>query len=282
VMIGGVLIALAGVLLRFAPNRNRAPLNRAPQPVYTSAPPVGPIKAVDNKPKQAHPGPYKPEPLKSRSHALKNIVGDTEQLEASELTPGQLMAAERTKSIIVSDRKARDTGETLVADADVANADVTDVGASTEAIGMDEMNLGATRAEPNADDEDNIDEVSLDQLVNDEVANDEVNNVAAQPENPKASENNIVSSAAIPLFQTPPRLSPSTLPTAKPSPAPLAPTPPPTHSKAQFASSPLEWHDNEEEFDFLWSEKEQTSTDTEPALKTLNGLEPKKQNPENS
>jgi C-terminal binding-module, SLH-like, of glucodextranase len=262
VMIGGVMIALVGVLLRFAPR------NRTLAPAYTPAPTVSPVKvAQDNKPKQAHPGPYKAEPLKSRSNALKNIVEDTEQLEASELTPGQLMAAERVKSIIVNDRKSRDTSETLI----------TDV--SQDSISMAEMGLETTRIEDELEtgNEINADEINSDQVSADEVTTNKDIYLVSQPDKPDASESNIVSSAAIPLFQTSPRLTAS--PLAMPTPAtPTSPAP----AKAQFASSPLEWHEDEEEFDFRWTDKEKTSTDAKPALKNSNGLEPKKQNPENS
>jgi hypothetical protein len=93
-MLGGVLIAITGVMLRFAPTRERKPVDTPP--------------AVQPQ----SPGPYKPEPLKSRATALKSIAKDTPvedgTPEATEpLMPGQQMAAERTRAMIVADRQAR-------------------------------------------------------------------------------------------------------------------------------------------------------------------------------
>jgi C-terminal binding-module, SLH-like, of glucodextranase len=278
VMIGGVLIALAGVLLRFAPNRNHTPPNREPLPAYTPAPAVSPVKtAQDNKPKRAYPGPYKAEPLKSRSSVLKNLAEDTPvKAPENQLTPGQLMAAERVKSIIVNDRKDRDAGETLVESQITEPVHRAKVALET---------VSETEQEANA--EPAIDQISPDEVGMDEVGMDEVNinediRAVSQTDKPDASDSNIVSSAAIPLFQAPPRLTANPLPTAPPLSKTTPATPITSPAKAQFAASPLEWHGDEDEFDFLWPDKEKTSADAKPALKNLTGLEPKKQNPENS
>lgn len=95
VMVGGILLALVGVMLRFAPNRKAPPL---PSPTQ--------------KPATAHPGPYQSESLKSslpkRSTTLQNLTEDEGAM------PAQLMAAERAKAMITGDRTAR--GQTSDAD----------------------------------------------------------------------------------------------------------------------------------------------------------------------
>lgn len=260
VMIGGVLLALLGVLLRFSPSGDRVSA-----PAYKPAPPVKPKPAVqESKPKSAYIGPYKPEPLKSRSAALKNIVGDKpvtplpEEME-SELMPGQFMAAQRAKAMILNDRKDRGTEE--------IQTTIPESHEGTESA-LDDMHL-----EPEARAE--VNKIELNQPNSEEEQPDEPTPVTAEDtvsEN-LISENTVVSSSAIPLFQTPPRIMPPIkLNTPVIPSSPVKPATQPPVSKAQFASSEA-WHGDEEEFDFLWSEKTEANAD-------VKRLEPKKQNPE--
>jgi hypothetical protein len=234
VMIGGVLVAVLGVMLRFAPNRDRTLA-----PPYTSAPNVN-ADTQNGKPKTAHPGPYKPEPLKSRSAALKNMVGDqpTPSLPGEtedHLMPGQLMAAERARVMIASDRKARDTGETLIAESRGAD------------ISLDDVNVAS------------VSQATSHVEVTDETANEAVK--ADQPiasQQTTRSENEMIASALNPLLPTAPRIPPLKVAT-------------PTISKPQFVPSEV-WQDDEDEFAFLWNDNSDT--------KEVKTLEPKKQNPE--
>ena len=89
VMVGGILLALVGVLLRFVPNRKTSP-------AFSPAP----------KPATVQPGPYQAEPLKpslpKRTTTLQNLTED----EA--VMPAHLMAAERARTMITGDRVARE------------------------------------------------------------------------------------------------------------------------------------------------------------------------------
>jgi hypothetical protein len=258
VMIGGVLLALVGVLLRFSPSGDHAP-------AYKPAPPVKPRPAAqESKPKSAYVGPYKPEPLKSRSAALKTMVGDKpatplpEEMVAedvdSDLTPGQLMAAQRTKAMILNDRKARD------------ESPIPEVQESAEPV----LHL-------EADTYVNLDETKLDETKPDETEPDDSSSEEANSEEsaPAASDNDVVSSTAIPLFQAPRIPTPPLQPEALSTPSQdVKSVPQPTIPKAQFASSEA-WHDNEESFDFLWTKKTKPASDAKQ-------LEPEKQTPENN
>ncbi len=238
VMIGGVLVAVLGVMLRFAPGRHRtlAPSYMLTPTVSSSS--VPDTAAQDARAKSAHPGPYQPEPLKSRSSALKQIVGDkplpeAPLLEDANLTPGQVMAAERTRAMIVNDRKLRDTGETPVTHLE-----------GTEAIRLDDMNFetGLETATPH-------------DPITQETQPADISGEIVKPQQ------------TVPETLSPPHLPPlastalaPTLPIVSTNPVKSA------NPKAQFA--PSQWHDEEDEFAFLWND----SDDAED----LNKLEPKK------
>jgi hypothetical protein len=284
VMVGGVLIAMLGVVLRFWPSEARS----------VTAPKIKtPTTPSQSKGPSAQIGPYKPEPLKSRSAALKNIVGDKitplPETGPDELTPGQLMAAERTRAMIASDRKARDTGETLV-DKTLLNKAMID----KTLTGQSEPNDQAETSESSEDSESTtkIDKTVLaDELLAEETlaetllakktpldepkqavrlseplkssgAASKVDLTIKQAEifgaaKPKATtpDEEDVSSSAIPLFQTPSGATPNPQP------------------KAQFAASEV-WHEDEEEFDFLWAKKDD--------LPEAKSSQPKKPTSENS
>jgi C-terminal binding-module, SLH-like, of glucodextranase len=118
VMISGILLALVGVMLRFAPGRKAVPK---------------PLLSPTTKPATAHPGPYQSEPLKSRSTTLQNLTED------EEVMPAQLMAAERARTMIVGDRVAR--GQTSDAERGLeSQADTTpETSALTENLEVTEL-----------------------------------------------------------------------------------------------------------------------------------------------
>ncbi len=241
VMIGGILIAATGVLLRFAPRTT--PVKTIPQYVPAPSPnqPIDPNTETtqstattnlsnQSKVSTARPGPYQAEPLKSkRSTVLKNAVASTTDLQPSsaetELTPGQFMAAERTKAIIVGDRVAR---EAPSKPAFVPN-DVTTNNESVQVPGVEnETPLETASAELTPE----LNQAST--------TNPETN--AATKTAP--SETPIVSSTAIPLFQP----SSSRL-------APVRPSTVPEQKPPAFNPASLEsWE--EDEFAFLWEEEQ--------------------------
>ncbi|MGL4609566.1 MAG: glucodextranase DOMON-like domain-containing protein [Trueperaceae bacterium] len=95
VMLAGILLAVTGIMLRFAPRAKT---------IEAAPPTTEPLL-----PSSTHPGPYRPDPLKPRGRVLKTLVEDVEPLPPSvplPLTPGQQMAAERAKTMIGADRTA--------------------------------------------------------------------------------------------------------------------------------------------------------------------------------
>jgi hypothetical protein len=264
VMVGGVLIAVAGVVLRFLPGHKSTP-------AYT--PPAAPSKTPQPKAPSAQIGPYKPEPLKSRSAALKNIVGDKvtplPDAEPSELTPGQLMAAERARAMIASDRKARDTGETLVDKTLVDKTLVDEIPEEPKVdktVLADELLAEEITAEPEKI-------IRLNEPLKGLEPAPKIDLTISQADifgEAKKAETENVSSTAIPLFQTPPRAAPAPANnmtannmtannmTANNMTANnmTANSPQTTTPKAQFAASDV-WQEDEDEFDFLWAKKDE-------------------------
>jgi C-terminal binding-module, SLH-like, of glucodextranase len=202
VMIGGVLLAVVGVMLRFSPNR-KAPNRKAETKPLSSS--------IVTDPATVQPGPYQPEPPRSnlpkRSTALKNLTEDAEQ------TPAQLMAAERARAMIVSDRLAR--GQTPATNEEI-----------TPEIRLESETTTTSETTANAMATADLDTADLD---------------TTETSDTTETEESVVSSAAIPLFQTPkiqPLTSPATPQTAKPD----------------FTASGLEsWHDFDDELtNFAW------------------------------
>jgi C-terminal binding-module, SLH-like, of glucodextranase len=208
VMIGGILLALIGVMLRFAPNRKAE---------------ARPTASKVTELATAQPGPYQPEPLKSnlprRSTTLQNLTEDTEA------TPGQLMAAERARAMIVADRLA--SGQTPVND-----EHSSDMGLESETDTTSDM----------------IEESTADVDTPDTSAREEVTTL--EDTNATEVEERVVSSAAIPLFQAP--KIPVTPPVIPQSSRPQ--TSNQQISKADFGASGLEsWNDYDDELaNFNW------------------------------
>ncbi len=256
VMIGGVLIAVLGVLLRFAPrNRSLAPYNSSPS--YNSTPDFETMPSTpDKQPKRTHPGPYQPEPLKSRSTALKNIalknkntapentVGNQPVVSEETATPGQLMAAERTKAMILGDRKLRNTGETPVS-----------IVENTEPIRLDNTDFLAQSERPVEITDVEITDV---ELLADSSATAEVPARKLTPPE-KAQTSASAGVASITSSPVAPHIAPVQL-------TPKAPT----VSRSQFA--PVEvWQDDEDEFAFLWNDRDDSED--------IETLEPDHQSP---
>jgi hypothetical protein len=206
VMVGGILLALVGVMLRFAPKR--APTLPSPT----------------KKPATAQPSPYKAEPLKSslpkRSTSLQNLTKDEGAM------PAQLMAAERARAMIGSDRVAREEtnaiGTGLESDVDTTSESVADAKATESLDAVD--NLGTAENSNTLETSDEIE-----------------------------TEERVVSSTALPLFQAPKIQS---TPPAMPQPSkphlPMQQT-----AKADFGASGLEsWHDHDDELaNFKWEKR---------------------------
>jgi hypothetical protein len=203
VMAGGIFLALVGVMLRFIPSRKTSP-QLSPTP----------------KPASAHPGPYKPEPLKSslpkRSTALQNLTED------EGVMPAQLMAAERTRAMIGSDRVARgqsgDAEMGLESETEIPSESVADV------VGTETSNKGE-----NAD----VAETST----------------TLEVSETEETEEHIISSTALPLFQAPKiQVTPPVIPQTSNPQMPNQPM-----SKADFGASGLEsWNDYDELANFNW------------------------------
>jgi hypothetical protein len=241
VMIGGVTLAVLGVMLRFAPNRKRASA-----PAYTPTPITPNIQE-----KRAHPGPYQPEPLKSRSTTLKQRVGGTpptsEETAAPEesTTPGQLMAAERARAMILGDRKLRDTGETLIANVE-----------NTEPIRLDDMSLDNLSLDNVPLDDAQLDNVPLDNMQLDDVQLHNPNLAARQLKtNDEPTVTSEVGLQEFPLSKKSLESLPPRLHSLASTPNLVTPNVPVTPAKPapQFAASEV-WHDEEDEFAFLWND----------------------------
>jgi hypothetical protein len=256
VMLGGVLIAVTGLLLRFVP---RGQTKTAP---------------AQSVPQRAHPGPYKPEPLKSR---IKSETPNVQTADTDEtLMPGRQMAANRAKAMIVADRQARDAVDVPDSSLPVQQEETQSVAEpivntesivnTTPAVHAEENNA---EEKPKAENDNKQDKkpVTVDLTVrvpdketvesaplslNKQPTNLFAEAVANQPEekNKKAEglESDITSSSAIPLFESP-KVAP--LPSKH-----LTPIPP---SKLDIGASGLEsWNDYEDELaTFEWQTTKQ-------------------------
>jgi C-terminal binding-module, SLH-like, of glucodextranase len=271
VMLGGVLIAVMGVMVRFAPNRT--PATSKAIPTYIANERADDEKSVNAVPNSglSNPGPYQPDPYKSRR--LEPETATSQPAEASaeaELTPAQQMAAERAKAIIVGDRIARggstadpeNTDNLLTPnDVPVAKANLAEANsneAMLDDLKVDDVTLNLV----------NLDKAGTDKLNTDKVSLGEVaTSLDASAKKPILTlSEDTVSSTAIPLFQTAPK---QTLAENAQLTLPPPRATPPESSKSTssgFTASTLEsWHDDTDDTlaTFNWNKPEAASEKVE-------------------
>jgi C-terminal binding-module, SLH-like, of glucodextranase len=266
VMLGGVLIAVTGVMVRFAPNRNPAASKAIP--TYVSNEQTEDKKLANGVPTLSKPGPYKSDPYKSRRSEPETATSQPAEASAeAELTPAQQMAAERTKAIIVGDRIARG-GST--ANATNTDADLTENDMNLDNLNLDNISLDEVALNPVALNPENLDDINTDKV--DTVNTDLANLDAGAEKLALTLSEETVSSTAIPLFQTAP--THQTVPTQTPAknaqltlPMPRATSPESSKSTSSgFTASTLEsWHDDPDDTlaAFNWNKPEAASEKVE-------------------
>lgn len=231
VMIGGILLALVGVMLRFAPNRK------------TEIKPLASPKVA--VPERVQPGPYQPEPLKTslpkRSTTLQNLTEDTAA------TPGQLMAAERARAMIVGDRVARGQTDEITSDMELVS--------ETDRSPQPDTTTVNAAATTDLTDSDTVETVEISTAI--ETSDTPETSTTGETFDAEKPEERVVSSAAIPLFQAPkiPVTSPVIPQTSKPQ-IPNTQVP-----KTDFGASGLEsWNDYDDELaNFNWNKPSTTA-----------------------